>query len=199
MTSIITTTAADVNNGAFPGWDEYLGWGRIEAGQALSATVHAGNLHLTASRPQLAVGETAVVTATVPFTDGTASLFVFTASGGIVSPEMVALADEVVTTTLTAGQTDEMAVITGTTGTLSGALFLRLLPGPVVSATLTPASWEVMVGHSVAMTLTAADEFGNPALDGGPIYWEASRGTSPVCIMFGGKKNRPHYLGQTQS
>jgi subtilisin family serine protease len=36
VTRIITTTAADVNGGTFPGWDEHVGWGRIEAGRALS-------------------------------------------------------------------------------------------------------------------------------------------------------------------
>ena len=43
VTEIITSTTADVNGGTgtLPGWDEYLGWGRIEAGQALSATMSA--------------------------------------------------------------------------------------------------------------------------------------------------------------
>ncbi len=177
VTHIITTTAADVNGGTFPSWDEYLGWGRIEAGRALSATIHAGNLHLTASHPQLRVGETTVVTATVSTTDITANLFVFAASGGIVSPEMVALSGGVATTTLTAGPANGMAVLTGTTGSLSSTLFLRLLPGPVVSATLTPTTWEMIPGHSVSITLTAVDEFGNPPLDGDPIYWQTNGGT----------------------
>lgn len=38
---IITSTARDVNGATLmlPGWDEYLGWGRIDAAHALSATI----------------------------------------------------------------------------------------------------------------------------------------------------------------
>jgi subtilisin family serine protease len=34
----ITSTARDVNENSLPGWDEYLGWGRIDAGRALWMT-----------------------------------------------------------------------------------------------------------------------------------------------------------------
>jgi|GEM_PF-1014650 len=183
VAGIITATAADVNGDTFPQWDEYLGWGRIVAGQALSATIRRGNLHLAASRPQLLVGEAAAITATASLTAGT--WVTFTASGGVVSPEVTALADGLATTTLTAGPAAGVAVVTGTTGTLTGALFLRLLPRPVVSATLTPASWEVAPGCSVAVTLTAADGFGNPPLDGTPINWAASGGmVAPASSPF---------------
>jgi subtilisin family serine protease len=175
VTRIITTTAADVNGGDLPGWDEYLGWGRIEAGQALSAAIRAGSLHLTASRPQLPVGETTIIIATAIFTDST--WVTFTASGGVVFPQVIALADGVAMTTLVAGPVAGMAVVTGTAGTTTGTLYVRLLPGPVVSATLAPASWKVAPGRSVAVTLTATDGFGNPPLDGTPINWTASGGT----------------------
>jgi hypothetical protein len=36
VAEVITTTAVDVNEGTQPGWDEYAGWGRIEAGGAVS-------------------------------------------------------------------------------------------------------------------------------------------------------------------
>jgi len=41
VSEIITATASDVNSGTLqlPGWDEYLGWGRIDAARALSATI----------------------------------------------------------------------------------------------------------------------------------------------------------------
>jgi subtilisin family serine protease len=35
VTRVITSTAADANAQSLPGWDEYLGWGRIDAGKAL--------------------------------------------------------------------------------------------------------------------------------------------------------------------
>jgi thermitase len=43
VTRMITRTTADVNGdgtSALPGWDEYLGWGRIDAGRALSYQYH---------------------------------------------------------------------------------------------------------------------------------------------------------------
>jgi subtilisin family serine protease len=177
VTSIITNTATDVNADTAPAWDEYLGWGRIEAGQALSATVHTGRLYLNSSSSHLIVGETATITATVPFTDGTANLFAFAASGGAISPALTALSTDTVTAVLTAGPVAGMAIITGTTRALKGSLFLRLLPGPMVSITLRPASWKVMAEHSTVVTLTATDRFGNPPLDGTPINWTATGGT----------------------
>jgi subtilisin family serine protease len=178
VTDIITTTAADVNSDTFPGRDEYVGWGRIEAGRALSATVHTGNLHLAVSRPQLTVGESAVITATIPPMSGTLHLFTFAASGGTVSPTITAIDGGEITTTLVAGPVTGMGVITGTTGSLTGTLFLRLLPGSTISVTLVPSSWEVASGHSVTMTLTATDSFGNPPLnDGTAVNWKANGGT----------------------
>lgn len=182
VTGIITTTARDVNSSTLPGRDEYLGWGRIDASHAVSTTVHAGNLHLAASRPQLIVGESAVITATIPPVSGTLHLFTFTASGGTVSPTIITIDNEEMTTTFIADPVTGMAVVTGTTGPLTGSLFLRLLPGPTISITLAPASWKVAPGHSVTMTLTATDGFGNPPLnDGTAINWTANGGTvAPV-------------------
>jgi thermitase len=176
VTGIVTSTAADVNTGTLTGWDEFLGWGRVEAGRALSATIHAGDLHLASSRYPLAVGEAAIITATLPVTSGTANLFNFAANGGNVSPTTRALSSGVVTTTLVAGTKAGTAMVTGTAGGLSGTLFLRLLPGPVASATLSPTSCEVMVGHSTVVTLTAIDGFGNPPLDGTFVRWTAKGG-----------------------
>lgn len=177
VTRVITATAADVNHGAFPGWDEYLGWGRVEAGQALSATVHAGSLHMAVSRSPLPVGERAVITATPPRTAGTAGALTFTASGASVSPAVVTWADGAVTTTLVAGPSAGEAIVTGTAGALTGTLYVRLLPGPAVSATLTPAAWEVSPGCPATVTLKASDGFGNPPLDGTAIRWSASGGS----------------------
>lgn len=176
VTGIITSTAADVNTGTLTGWDEYLGWGRVEAGRALSATIHTGDLYLASSRYPLAVGEAATITATLPITSGTANLLNFAASGGNVFPSTRALGSGMVTTTLIAGTKAGTAVVTGTAEGLSGTLFLRLLPGPAVSATLNPASREVMVGHSTVVTLTATDGFGNSPLDGTPVRWTAKGG-----------------------
>jgi thermitase len=41
VTHVITSTAVDANAQSRPGWDEYLGWGRIDAGNALE-TVASG-------------------------------------------------------------------------------------------------------------------------------------------------------------
>ena len=74
-----------------------------------------------------------------------------------------------------------MTVITGTTGTATGTRFLRLVSGQVVSATLTLASWKVAIGHTVALTLTTTDGFGNSPLDNSVfIHWTASGGTATL-------------------
>jgi len=175
VTGIITATATDVNDHTSPGWDEYVGWGRIDAGRALTATVHAGKLHLAASHPQLPVGATTTITATASITPSTT--LTFTASGGAVSPEVTTLGDGMATTTFNTGPFAGMAVVTATTQTLTGTLYVRLRPGPPISTTLIPASWEVTPGRTVPLTLTATDSLGNPPLDGTPINWAASRGT----------------------
>ncbi len=174
VAEVITTTAADVNGGALPGWDQYLGWGRIDAGQALSAVTQSGDLLLTSAQRQLAAAETAVITASVPLTSGLQ--VTFTAVRGFVSPVVAAPSAGVATTTLTAGPLVGTAVVTGTTGALSGSLFLRLFPGPVVSATLTSAFSVVSPGSSVVVTLTAVDAHANPPLDGTPVRWAAIAG-----------------------
>jgi hypothetical protein len=39
VAEVITATAADANEHTWPGWDEYAGWGRIEASGAVSAAL----------------------------------------------------------------------------------------------------------------------------------------------------------------
>ena len=183
VAGIITSTAVDVNADELYGWDEYMGWGRMDAGQALLAATWSGDLALAISRSQLPVGETAIVTVTAPLTDGTA--VTFTASGGVVSPQGVPLIGGVAATTLTAGSRTGVAVVTGTASTLTGTLFPRLLPGPVVTATLVPDLWKVRPNHLVRVTLAATDGFGNPPLDGTRIAWAAKGGTvSPDHTSF---------------
>jgi subtilisin family serine protease len=182
-TGIITATAKDVNGATFPGWDEHLGWGRIEAGRAVEAAMAGGALRLTCSHPAVSVGGTATITATTPLSTGIP--VTFTARGGILSPTTATLVSGTATTLLTAAPLAGMAVVTGTAGGLTGSLFLPLLPGAMVSATLQPASWVVAPGGVVAMTMTAIDTFGNPPLDGTPITWTARGGTvAPIQSWF---------------
>ena len=196
VTEIMTSTAVDVNAGDLLGWDEYVGWGRIDAGQALSAATRAGGLPLAVSHSQLSVGETAVITVTLPLANG--AVVTFTASGGVVSPQVTTLINGVATTVLTAGPVAEVAVITATTNTLTGTLFLRLLPGSAVTATLTPALRQVPPASSLLVTLTAADAFGNPPLDGAPIAWTAKGGTvAPSNTPFDGGWGRVTFTAGT--
>jgi len=174
VSRIITTTAMDVNSGVFPGRDEFLGWGRVEAGEAVSTAIRAGELYLTASRPQLPVGDSALITVTVPL--GAGQPITFTARGGTVSPEVTILAGSVVTTSLIAGFVPGVAIVTATGDTLTGTLALRLLPGTVTSATLTPGAMRVAPNSSVALALSGTDGFGNAALDGTSVNWTATGG-----------------------
>ncbi len=197
VTEIITATTLDVNKDAYPGRDEYLGWGRIDAGRALSRTMRGEVLYLEASRSQLPVGETALITATAISSNGTADWLVFAASGGAVSPTMTALSAGTATTLLRAGPVAGKAVVTGTTGVLTSTLTLELLPGPITAATLTPSAWEARPGNLVALTLTARDDFGNPPLDGLPVGWVATGGaiTSPQSRFLGGVSNATFTAG----
>jgi hypothetical protein len=191
VTAIITGTAMDANGDVYRGWDEYLGWGRIEAGRALAMTTQRGDLRLTPSRFSLSVGEMVSITATLPTTAETNVPITFTAQGGAVAPEETVAASRVATTTLVAGPLAGTAVVTAATETLSGTLTLRLLPGSVASATLTAASGESVPGGSVLVTLWASDAFGNPPLDGTSIDWSADGGTvAPGRSTFRGGEGR---------
>lgn len=197
VTEVITATALDTNADVYPGRDEYLGWGRIDAGRALSRTMREDILYLEASRSQLPVGETAIITATSTAPSGTSDLLVFTASGGAVSPTMTALSAGQTTTILRAGSIAGKAIVTGTTGVLTDTLTLDLLPGPMVTAALTPSVWEARAGNSVALTMTAHDDFGNPPLDGLPVGWTATGGAiiPPQSQFLGGVSSATFTVG----
>jgi thermitase len=195
VSQIITSTAADVNSGTLllPDWDEYLGWGRIDAGRALSVATRSGDLRLTAASFPVAAGEMAVITASLPSTDtgsGFLNQFTFRALGGAVSPTVVTTSANTAAVTLTADSTPGMITVTAAclparwsaggrrqaAGVLTGELYIRVLPGPPVSIALIPARWTIPPGSAVAVTLTAADRFGNPPLDGTTVYWSADGG-----------------------
>lgn len=191
VTRIITSTAADVNSDTHPGWDEYLGWGRIDAGRALSRTTHTGELRLSAADASLPVSTTTFITASVPFTSGVPTPVHFSALGGTVSPDATATADGTVTTTLTAGPAAQTALVTAETEALTGTVYLRLLPGPVVSATLAARPESCIPTESAVLTLQASDLFDNLPLDGTTIAWSAEGGTvSPARSVFGRGKGK---------
>ncbi len=186
VTEIITSTARDVNGGTlqFPGWDEYLGWGRIDAAQALSVTASLEGLLLKASRSQLTVDETVIITAASSPLNSERTV-TFTASGGMVSPAVSVLSDGVATTTLHAGTTVGEAVVTGTDGVMTDSVSIPLLPGPVAHAVLAPSAPEVSPGGALSLTLTAADRFGNQPLDGTSVAWAALGGSvTPLHAAF---------------
>jgi subtilisin family serine protease len=191
VTEIITNTAADVNVDTQPGWDEYLGWGRIDAGRALWMTTHTGDLRLVAADSALPVGGTTSVTATLPLTAGAPVPLTFSASGGTVEPDVAVTMEGAATTTLVAGPLAGTAVITASTGTLTGGLSVRLLPGPAVSGTLTSSAQQCMPGQEVSLTLRASDRFGNAPLDGTAIDWRSDGGTvTPPRSSFRGGEGR---------
>jgi subtilisin family serine protease len=185
VAKIITTTAADVNVDTYPGRDEYLGWGRIDAGRALSMTTHAGDLPLLAADSALPVGGMTSVTATLPVTTGTPIPLTFSASGGTVDPEVTVTMEGKATTMLVAGPLAGTALITATTETLTGVLSVRVLPGPAISGTLTSGAQQCVPGQAVSLTLQASDRFGNDPLDGMAIDWWSDGGTvSPPRSSF---------------
>ncbi|MGD2177072.1 MAG: S8 family peptidase [Anaerolineae bacterium] len=181
----IAKTAVDANLGTHPGWDEDLGWGRIDAGRALSAAVRTGDLELTASRYLCPVGGTVLITAALPAVGEATVPVTLTAEGGTVIPETTMMVNGVATTTLTAGPLAGSAVVSAVTDAPTGTLFLRLLPGPMISSTLTAASPTPLPGNWLPLTVWASDRFGNVPLNGTPIDWSADAGTlSPSRSTF---------------
>lgn len=175
VAGVITATALDVNSATQPGWDEYLGWGRIEAAQAVSTALHSGNLFLTAQRVVLPVGETTTITAVLPLT--VTSVVTFHASGGTVHPTAVPVATGLATTTLTGGPLAGPVVVTAFSEGMSGTLHLRLMPGSPVSAALHLSATPFWPGWPVTVTLEVTDSMGNPPLTALPVYWSANGGT----------------------
>ena len=190
---IMESWAEDVNSGEYPGKDPYLGWGRINAYQAVLHASQGTTITLESSHPILTVGPAqAVITAAMTTEygsapDGTAIAFVTTL--GYLSPLTTVLEDGIVTTTLTAGSTSGDAEITAEAGGVSRTLSISIEPGEPddVMVTCDPTWISADYGTS-AVTAMIADRFGNAVRDGTPVAVATTLGSvfPPTGLTFQG-------------
>ena len=133
---IMESWADDVNSEEYPGKDPYLGWGRINAYQAVLNASRGTTITLASSHAILAVGPAqAIITATMTTEYGLApdgTPVIFTTTLGHLSPLMSVLQDGTATTTLTAGSTSGDAEITVEAGGVSGTLSIHIEPGYLI-------------------------------------------------------------------
>jgi adhesin/invasin len=140
----------------------------------------AYTIRLTASPAAIPVaGATSVIQATVVdqygnwVEDGTAVNFGTTA--GYIDPLVVYTVNGGATTLLVSGNSAVTATVTATAGTAVGTVDVRFIPGQaLVSIAAFPQV--LPVGNTSRITVTARDEFGNPALDGTVITLTTSLG-----------------------
>jgi len=126
---------------------------------------------------------TTVITATVtdeyahPVTDGTP--VTFAASLGVITPTTSATVDGVVTATLTSSLDLGVAVITATTGEVSGTVEVALVPLEPHTVTVQTAAASLPAdGRSATIiTATVTDEYGHPVAPGTWVTFAASLGT----------------------
>ena len=133
---IMESWADDVNSEEYPGKDPYLGWGRINAYQAVLNASRGTTISLASSHAILAVGPAqAIITATMTTEYGLApdgTPVTFTTTLGHLSPLMSVLQDGTATTTLTAGSTSGDAEITAEAGGVRGTLNIYIEPGYLI-------------------------------------------------------------------
>jgi len=123
--------ADDTNAEEYPGKDRYLGWGRINAYQAVLNASRGTTINaILAGRPAQTIITATMTTEYGLAPDGTP--VTFTTTLGHLSPLMSVLQDGKATTTLTAGSTSGDAEITAEAGGVSGTLNIYIEPGYLI-------------------------------------------------------------------
>jgi len=196
--------AADVNSDERPGKDKYLGWGRINAYQAVLNASRGPALTVRSSRQTLQVGATQA-TVTVTMTneygygpDGTP--VTFTTTLGYVFPPTTALTEGTATTTLTAGSLSGVAHLTAECDTISGTMTLHILPGEPhsVAVACNPSRIDADSGTATVVA-TVSDRFGNAVADGTDVYMATTLGSIyPARVQTYEGRATAHLTGQGQ-
>ncbi|MBN1872648.1 MAG: VWA domain-containing protein [Anaerolineae bacterium] len=132
---------------------------------------------------------TATITATVLsndqlITDGTR--VTFTASQGAFVPNAGTTVSGIVTTTFTAGLRPGTAILTATTGAMTGVLKLPLaaLIPPTLTLTAVPATLPADAHATVLLTAVITDAYNHPIADKTPVTFTSSLGTISTPVKF---------------
>jgi subtilisin family serine protease len=155
---MLEQTADDVNSLTYPGWDEELGWGRINARRAVGTA--AGDLSLALSAEPAALpagGGEAEITARLTGDEGQlvggGAVIRLTAEGGVVSPAVTITVGGLATGTLRYEETEPGTSIL-ITATFAGVS--RGLEVPISESTSTPTTEPTLVptGTPIPTTTT---------------------------------------------
>lgn len=176
---LVRRTADDVGQ---PGFDNYTGWGRLNAGRAVSEALTGLDLGLASEPAALAVGGQATLRLTITAPDGNAAglgaRMAFSATGGVISPTLV-MADGLgrAQTWFTAGSVTGTAHITATLAGVTATLPLTVTSGQTAGLALTAVPAAVASGGGQS-TITASvyDEGGSAVLDGTTVAFSATLG-----------------------
>jgi len=176
--TLMEATADDINAEAHPGFDSYIGWGRINASRTISAALADLTLSLDVWPPSVPFGTgEATVTVTVALSDGTpvgngavVNLTTVPTTTGRVSPDELLTADGIATTTFVAGQTGGVITLTAQVGPLFAIRPVTVSSGvpATISLSADPASIARGGAHST-VTARVEDEAGSAVRDGTPV------------------------------
>lgn len=125
VADILLHTATDTNATVAAGWDEFIGWGRLDVGGAVSQAMSLPNrLILSAQPSSIRIGgETAIVYALVVDSQGRAvpdnTSVIFAATLGQLSETIVGTRDGLAETSLTSGWEPGISVVTATANGVS--------------------------------------------------------------------------------
>ncbi len=189
---LVRHTADDVGE---PGFDNYTGWGRLNAARAVSEAVIGLDLGLVSEPATVAAGGWTTLALTIMAPEGAAAglgaRVAFSATGGVISPTVVT-ADGAgqALTWFAADAITGTAHITATLGGLTATLPITITSGRPAGLTLTAAPGVIASGGGQA-TITAAvrDEGGSAVTNGAPVTFTTTLGSvAPVTTpTVGGK------------
>ncbi|MDH7485449.1 MAG: S8 family serine peptidase [Anaerolineae bacterium] len=183
LEALLEQTADDVNGATFPGRDEELGWGRINARRAAEAAAQGLELTLAAEPGWLPAGGGQVqVTARLADAQGRlaggGAAIAFDSDGAVITPTLSLTVDGVARAALRFGGGEEgsTVAVTATFGTRSRSLLIPVLePTATPTATLTPTPTP-----TATLTLT-------PTPTATPTLTPTVTATPTLAV-------RPHYL-----
>lgn len=203
VAALITGTVADVNGGSYPGWDPYIGWGRLDGWPAVLSATAA--LTLSFEVEPVTVGapwEPARVTATLRSGDGqlagSGNRLRFSAIAGYVTPTVSLTQHGCATSTLQVIPGHSPAYVSANFGPLSRTLAVPVGSGVPALLQVAAASLSVTVGgESSGVTATIRDELSFPVVDGVTVTFTSDSGeiVPPVATTTRGLAQATFFSG----
>lgn len=195
VAQILRVTTDDVNRSAYPGPDQWMGWGRLNVHRAVKAAATHQVLRLAASAPAYRVlGQPLIITATVstelgaPVPDGMA--VAFACDVGTVMPAATTTLSGQAVAEFVGGTAPGSATLFVVTGLVTETLSVPIEPGPPLNVEISLDPSEIIAGGDpVTVTLHITDGALNPVADGTGLKFEVTQGSvSPTrAVTFSGQ------------